>query len=81
MDLPLYDFMLNLNSSLLYLVFQNAKLRVMPCHAGPKQIQTMLPIIMHYNKSFSLFVANAAAIAQIAPINKQTAIAFGPSVP
>jgi hypothetical protein len=79
MDWPLYDWMLNLNPSLLYLVFQNAKLRAM--HAGPKQIQTMLPIITHYNKSLSLFVANAAAIAQIAPINKQTAIAFGPSVP
>jgi hypothetical protein len=73
--------MLNLNPSLLYPVFQNAKLRAMPCHAGPKQSQTMLPIIMHYNKSFSFFVANAAPIAQIAPINKQTAIAFGPSVP
>jgi hypothetical protein len=73
--------MLNLNPSLLYLLFRNAKLRAMQCHAGPKQIQTILTIIIHYNKSFSLFVANAAAIAQIAPINKQTAIAFGPSVP
>ncbi len=32
-------------------------------------------------KSFSLFVAKAAPIILNAPINKQTAIAFGPSVP
>jgi hypothetical protein len=52
-----------------------------PCHAN-KRTRSHDPLLFtSHCKSFNRLVANAAPTVLIAPMNRQTAMAFGPSVP